>query len=76
MGIKDRLSPLEGRSLMGTLVPHEYLEGLEKHLGLIARDRTSLMSLGDDACRFRVHATDDPLAASTDVIDRRFAEPA
>ena len=29
-------------------------------------ERTSLMSLGDDACRFRVVATDDPLATYSD----------
>jgi hypothetical protein len=33
-------------------------------------ERTSLMSLGDDACRFRVLRTDDPLAVHTDALDR------
>jgi hypothetical protein len=35
-------------------------------------ERTSLMSLGDDACRFRVVRTSDPLAPYTDQLDRRF----
>ena len=35
-------------------------------------ERTSLMSLGDDACRFRVVRTGDPLAFYTDALDQRF----
>jgi hypothetical protein len=35
-------------------------------------ERTSLMSLGDDACRFRVVRTGDPLAPYTDALDQRF----
>jgi hypothetical protein len=35
-------------------------------------ERTSLLSLGDDACRFRVLKTDDPLASFEDALDRRF----
>jgi hypothetical protein len=36
-------------------------------------ERTSLMSLGDDACRFRVMRTDDPLAPGTDALDQRLS---
>jgi len=31
-----------------------------------------MMSLGDDACRFRVVATDDPLATYIDRLNQRF----
>ena len=34
-------------------------------------ERTSLMSLGDDACRFRVVGTDDPLASYSDKLEQR-----
>lgn len=33
-----------------------------------------LLSLGDDACQFRVMRTDDPLAEHGDALDRQFAE--
>ena len=36
-------------------------------------ERTSLLSLGDDQCRFAVLETDDPLAGYTDKIEQRFA---
>jgi hypothetical protein len=36
-------------------------------------ERTSLMSLGDDACRFRVVRTGDPLAPYTDKLQERFS---
>ncbi|MGN6177170.1 MAG: hypothetical protein ACTHPS_30095 [Streptosporangiaceae bacterium] len=36
-------------------------------------ERTSLLSLGDDQCRFAVLETDDPLAGYTDKIGQRFA---
>jgi len=35
-------------------------------------ERTSLLSLGDDQCRFAVLETDDPLAGYTDKIEQRF----
>jgi hypothetical protein len=39
--------------------------------------RTSLLSLGDDECRFTVLETDDPLAEYIDKLDQRFVdEPA
>ena len=39
-----------------------------------ASERTTLLSLGDDACRFRVLETDDPLASFEDALDRRFID--
>jgi hypothetical protein len=36
-------------------------------------ERTSLLPLGDDQCRFAVLETDDPLAGYTDKIEQRFA---
>lgn len=38
-------------------------------------ERTSLLSLGDDECRFAVLETDDPLDGYADVLARRFADP-
>jgi hypothetical protein len=40
-------------------------------MGIVA-ERTSLRSLGDDACRFRVRRTDDPIAEVRDVLPARF----
>jgi hypothetical protein len=37
-------------------------------------ERTSLLSLGDDRCRFAVLETDDPLAGYTDKVEQRFVE--
>jgi len=34
----------------------------------------SLLSLGDDHCRFAVQETDDPLAGYTDKVEQRFAD--
>jgi hypothetical protein len=39
-------------------------------------ERTSLLSLGDDECRFAVLETDDPLAHYTDALETRFVEEA
>jgi hypothetical protein len=36
-------------------------------------ERTSLLSLGDDQCRFAVAETGDPLVGYTDKIEQRFA---
>ena len=36
-------------------------------------ERTSLLSLGDDQCRFAVLEIDEPLAGYTDKIGQRFA---
>ena len=37
-------------------------------------ERSSLMSLGDEECRFAVLETDDPKALYSDVLEQRFAE--
>jgi hypothetical protein len=37
-------------------------------------ERTSLLSLGDDECRFAVLETDDPLAGYTDKVEQRFVD--
>jgi hypothetical protein len=37
-------------------------------------ERTSLLSVGDDQCRFAVLETDDPLAGYTDKIEQRFVD--
>ena len=42
-------------------------------MGLRA-ERTSLLSLGDDECRFAVVETDDPLASYTDKVEQRFVD--
>jgi hypothetical protein len=42
-------------------------------MGLRA-ERTSLLSLGDDECRFAVLETDDPLAGYTDKVEQRFID--
>jgi L-2-amino-thiazoline-4-carboxylic acid hydrolase len=42
-------------------------------MGLRA-ERTSLLSLGDDECRFAVLETDDPLAGYTDKVEQRFVD--
>jgi hypothetical protein len=47
-------------------------EGIAASCGLRA-ERTSLLSLGDDQCRFAVLETNDPLVGYTDKIEQRFA---
>ncbi|GAA2888140.1 hypothetical protein GCM10010472_53100 [Pseudonocardia halophobica] len=53
-----------------------WMTALDPALGGLVSERTSLLSLGDDACRFRVHRTDDPLARHSDALDRFGDEPA
>jgi hypothetical protein len=48
------------------------LGGIDPAVSGLRAERTSLLSLGDYACRFRVLETDDPLASFDDVLDRRF----
>lgn len=123
VSVSDRFFAAEGRWLMGRVIPHELLKGIDRHLTVVApgreeelvkrvgrcqfrdffarhdatlvttvlcswdanwmraldpavtglrAERTSLLSLGDDACRFRVAGTDDPLASYEDALDRRF----
>jgi len=47
--------------------------GVDLAVSGLRAERTSLMSLGDDACRFRVVRTDDPLAPHTDELHQRFS---
>jgi hypothetical protein len=64
--VRGKMWELEGRWLMGRVAPREMLEGIGRYLRL-----ETLMSLGDDACRFRVVRTSDPLAPCTDALDQR-----
>ena len=48
------------------------LGGIDPAVSGLRAERTSLLSLGDDACRFRVLKTNDPLASFEDALDRRF----
>lgn len=48
-----------------------WMVALDPAVSGLRSERTSLLSLGDDACRFRVLRTDDPLAEHTDALDRR-----
>jgi L-2-amino-thiazoline-4-carboxylic acid hydrolase len=48
------------------------LGAIDSAVSGLRAERTSLLSLGDDACRFRVLKTDDPLATFDDALERRF----
>ena len=50
------------------------LGGIDPAVSGLRAERTTLLSLGDDACRFRVLETDDPLASFDDALDRRFID--
>ncbi len=50
-----------------------WMEALDPAVSGLRAERTSLLSLGSDACRFRVLGTDDPLAPYEDAIEQRFA---
>jgi hypothetical protein len=50
-----------------------WMRAVDPAVSGLRAERTSLMSLGDDACRFRVVATDDPLATYTDRLNQRFS---
>jgi hypothetical protein len=49
-----------------------WMRAVDPAVSGLRAERTSLMSLGDDACRFRVVRTSDPLAPYTDALDQRF----
>jgi hypothetical protein len=49
-----------------------WMRAVDPAVSGLRAERTSLMSLGDDACRFRVVTTDDPLATYTDKLQQRF----
>ncbi len=50
-----------------------WMQALDPAVSGLTSERSSLLSLGDDACRFTVSRTDDPLASYSDALDRRFA---
>jgi hypothetical protein len=50
------------------------MQALDPATSGLRSERTTLLSLGDDACRLRVLRTDDPLADHDDALDRQFAD--
>ena len=48
-----------------------WMKAIDPAVSGLRAERTTLMSLGDDACRFRVLTTDDPLAGYTDRLNQR-----
>ena len=50
------------------------MQAIDPAVSGLRAERTSLLSLGDDECRFAVLETDDPLAQYSDKLDQRFAE--
>jgi hypothetical protein len=48
-----------------------WMRAIDPAVSGLRAERTSLVSLGDDACRFGVLATDDPLASYTDRLNQR-----
>ncbi len=64
-----------GSTLLTTVVcawDANWMRAVDPAVSGLRAERTSLMSLGDDACRFRVVRTDDPLAPYTDELHQRF----
>ena len=51
-----------------------FMRAIDPAVSGLRAERTSLLSLGDDECRFAVMETDDPLAVYSDALDRRFVE--
>jgi hypothetical protein len=51
-----------------------FLEAIDPSVSGLRTERTSLMSLGDDHCRFAVLETDDPLATVNDKLNERFVD--
>jgi len=50
-----------------------WMRAVDPAVSGLRSERTSLLSLGDDACRFRVLRTDDPLTPGyTDALPQRF----
>jgi hypothetical protein len=49
-----------------------FMKAIDPSVSGLRAERTSLLSLGDDQCRFAVLETDDPLAGYTDKLDERF----
>jgi L-2-amino-thiazoline-4-carboxylic acid hydrolase len=50
-----------------------WMRAIDPAVSGLRAERTSLLSLGDDQCRFAVAETDDPLAGHTGKIEQRFA---
>jgi len=48
-----------------------WMQAVDPTASGLRAERPSLMSLGDDACRFRVVATDDPLATYSDKLQQQ-----
>jgi hypothetical protein len=51
-----------------------WMRAIDPAVNWLRAERTSLLSLGDDQCRFAVLETDDPLAGYTDKIEQRFVD--
>jgi hypothetical protein len=51
-----------------------WMRAIDPAVSGLRAERTSLLSLGDDECRFAVLETDDPLAGYTDTLDKRFTD--
>jgi len=51
-----------------------WMRAIDPAVSGLRAERTSLLSLGDDHCRFAVLKTDDPLAGYTDALERRFVD--
>ena len=51
-----------------------WMRAVDPEVSGLRAERTSLMSLGDEECRFAVLETDDPHAAYSDTLEQRFAD--
>jgi hypothetical protein len=51
-----------------------FIKAIDPSVSGLRAERTSLLSLGDDECRFAVLETDDPLAGYTDTLNQRFVD--
>jgi L-2-amino-thiazoline-4-carboxylic acid hydrolase len=51
-----------------------WMQAIDPAVSGLRAERTSLLSLGDEECRFAVLETDDPLARYTDTLERRFID--
>jgi hypothetical protein len=51
-----------------------WMRAIDPAVSGLRAERTSLLSLGDDECRFAVLETEDPLAGYTDTLSQRFVE--
>jgi L-2-amino-thiazoline-4-carboxylic acid hydrolase len=51
-----------------------WMRAIDPAVSGLRAERTSLLSLGDDQCRFAVLETEDPLAGYSDKIEQRFVD--